>query len=133
MQLSIPTHCYHSPKKELLTKLNIAFATGDVAMLAGAFDPNIIWEMIGDRTICGVETVTKYLESIAPLKATELIIHNIITHGKSACVHGMLVFKNGTVAFADVYDFKSAGSGKIVRMTSYPISIPSGEKTQGDR
>ena len=123
MKLITPKDCDNAPKRRILRDLNIAFAKADVQSLKAFFHPEIEWEMIGDQTISGFDGVIKFLEKIKDSKATGLEIKQIITHGKHAAASGVLFFKTENIAFHDFYEFASAGSDKIKKISSMAISL----------
>ncbi len=123
LKLDISADCGNAPKMQLIKDLNIAFAKGDIETVTGFFADHIIWEMIGDRTLEGKDKVIAYLHEMADMKATGLVLHQVITHGKDAAARGVLMFENISIAFADFYEFTSAGSGQIKRITSYAREI----------
>ncbi len=123
MKLITPKDCDNAPKRRIIRDLNIAFAKADVQSLKEFFHPEIEWEMIGDKTISGFDGVIKFLENIKDSKATALDIKQIITHGKHAAASGILSFKTENIAFHDFYEFASAGSDKIKKISSMAISL----------
>lgn len=130
LQIDISDDCGNTPKTELLKKLNIAFAEGDITTMLGLFANNIVWEMVGDRVIKGKDHIGQYLLENNDVKATRLVLHQVITHGKFASAHGLLEFKNMNIAFADFYEFSSAGSEQIINITSYAREIVKAEAIQ---
>ncbi|MGP4081087.1 nuclear transport factor 2 family protein [Pseudalkalibacillus sp. R45] len=120
-----PEDCGNSPKKEMLKKFNIAFAENDRAFILENIADDFCWSKIGDRQFKGKEAVEKTLSQMADADITELHIHNIITHGRSASINGELVFENKKrIAFCDVCTFTGAGkNSKMKEMTSYVIDL----------
>ena len=123
MELIAPQDCDNAPKRRIIRDLNIAFAKGDVKTLAEQFHQDVEWEMIGDITISGFESVVEYLEKIKSSKAKTLELKQIISHGKHAAASGIITFKTDKIAFHDFYEFSSAGSDKIKKISSMAISI----------
>ncbi len=115
--------CGNSPRKMLLRDLNIAFANGDVTTLLAYVAENIQWDILGDQKISGKDEFKVALESMKEQKAVEMDIENIITHGATAAVNGVLRMEDGTTYdFCDVYVFAGhAKTAKIRAMTSYVI------------
>ena len=116
--------CGNAPRKELLKAFNIAFARGDAGFILEHVAPDIVWHMVGDRTVRGMEQFAEALDEMKGSKATELHIHNIITHGNTAAADGILKFGQKSYAFCDVYKFSGAAkTAKIKEITSYVIGI----------
>ena len=128
LELHIPSDCGNSPQKKLLADFNIAFAKGQVDEIASHLAEDIVWEMVGDKTVKGISEVKALLEEMADYKAEGLNIYQIITHGKDASARGKLRFKNESIAFADFYEFSSAGSKKIKRLISYAMPFKADER-----
>jgi len=123
LKIIAPQDCDNAPKRRIIRDLNIAFAKGDVKALADQFHQDIEWEMVGDKTISGFEAVVNYLEKIKSSKADALELKQILSHGKYAAASGILSFKTEKIAFHDFYEFSSAGSSKIKKISSMAISI----------
>ena len=117
-------NCGNSPKMEFLKGLNIAFANGNSEFVIESVTDDIVWDIIGDRKIEGKEKYVEELEKMKSQQATELIIHQILSHGKEGAANGIMKMKDGkTYAFADLYVFKSTKGEKIKSITSYSIEI----------
>lgn len=116
--------CGNAPKKTLLRDFNIAFARCDIDFILEHTTPDIIWQIVGDRIIRGQAQFADVLRQLQNNKATEIRLHNIITHGTTASANGILIFGEKRCAFCDVYRFNSAAkSGKIKTITSYAIDV----------
>ncbi len=104
---------------EFLKEFNIAFAKGNLEFIAESITDNIIWNIIGDRKIEGKEKFTEELEKMKSEKATELIIDQILSHGKEGATNGIMKMENGKkYAFSDFYKFEGAKGAKIKSITS---------------
>jgi len=117
-------NCGNSPKMEFLKLFNIAFAKGDVAFLNENVTDDIVWNMIGDKKLEGIKAFTEELEKMQSVKASELILNQIISHGKEGAVNGVMTMENGKqYAFSDFYLFQSAKGEKLKEITSYCIKL----------
>ena len=117
-------NCGNSPKMEFLKEFNIAFAKGNVEFIIESVTDEIVWNIIGDRKIEGKEKFAEELEKMNSEKATELIIDQILSHGKEGATNGIMKMQNGKkYAFSDFYKFKGAKGAKIKSITSYVIGI----------
>lgn len=117
-------NCGNSPKMEFLKEFNIAFAKGNVEFIVESVTDDIVWNIIGDKKIEGKETFAKELEKMKSKNATELIIDQILSHGKEGASNGIIKMQNGKeYAFSDFYKFKGAKGGQIKSITSYVIKI----------
>lgn len=117
-------NCGNSPKMEFLKEFNIAFAKGNIEYITESVADEIDWNIIGDRKIEGKEKFIKELEKMKSEKATELIIDQILSHGKEGVTNGIMKMQNGKkYAFSDFYKFKGAKGAVIKSITSYVIEI----------
>jgi hypothetical protein len=117
-------NCGNSPKMEFLKEFNIAFANGNVEFIIESVTDEIIWNIIGDRKIEGKEKFSEELEKMKSEKATEIIIDQIVSHGKEGASNGIMKMQNGKkYAFSDFYKFKGVKGEKIKSITSYVIGI----------
>ncbi|SFS92308.1 hypothetical protein SAMN04487906_2122 [Zhouia amylolytica] len=123
-KITVNPDCGNSPKMIFLKKFNIAFAKGSVDFLIESVTDTITWSIIGDKKIEGKEKFTEVLELMKTQLASELIVHQIVSHGKAGAVNGVLKMQNGkTYAFSDFYEFNSAKGLKIKSIASYVIQI----------
>ena len=57
-------------------------------------------------------------------KVSELVLEQILSHGKEGAVNGIMKMQDGKkYAFSDLYVFQGAKGTKIKTMTSYVIGI----------
>lgn len=118
------SNCGNSPKMEFLKQLNIAYAEGNAAFLMENVTDDIVWNIIGDKKIKGIEAFTEELEKMKSVKASELILDQILSHGKEGAANGVMIMENGKqYAFSDFYVFQSAKGEKIKAITSYCIKL----------
>ncbi len=117
-------NCEKSPKMEFLKDFNIAFAKGNVEFLIESVTDEIIWNIIGDKKIEGKENYAEELKKMKEEKATELILDQILSHGKEGAANGIIKMQNDKkYAFSDFYIFNGAKGSKIKSITSYVIGI----------
>ncbi|OWW23366.1 DNA-binding protein [Zobellia sp. OII3] len=118
------TNCGNSPKMEFIKQLNIAFAEGNVAFLTENVTDDIVWNIIGDQKIEGIEAFTAELEKMQAVKASELKLDQILSHGKEGAANGWMTMENGKqYGFSDFYVFQSAKGEKIKSITSYCLEV----------
>ena len=117
-------NCVNSPKIEFLKQYNIAFAEGNLTFLIDSVSDDIVWNIIGDQQIEGKVNFAKALEEMKSVKASELIIDQILSHGKEGAANGIMKMQNGEkYAFSDFYMFQAAKGFKIKAITSYCIKM----------
>ncbi len=117
-------NCGNSPKMTFLKEFNIAFAKGNMEFLIGNVTDKIVWNIIGDRKIEGKEKFKEELGKMKSEKATELIIEQILSHGKEGASNGIMTMQDGKkYAFSDFYVFKNTKSTDVKSISSYVIEI----------
>ena len=122
IKLSIPDGCGNAPRKLILKDVNLAFVTNDEAFLEENMSDKITWEIIGEATIEGKEPILNRPAEYHKGEITELILHDIITHGRVASVHGKVIGTEVNYDFCHVYNFTGASkTAKIKEITSYII------------
>lgn len=123
MRVEVKSDFESSPRKLILRDFNVALASADVETVLGWVSDDITWKLVGNQVVEGKEEFQKALGG-SNMRVAELVIENIITHGKTAAVDGELELENGfRLSFCDIYRFKSAGSqAKIDRITAYVVS-----------
>ncbi|TDL99638.1 MAG: DNA-binding protein [Flavobacteriaceae bacterium] len=115
-------NCGNSPKMEFLKEFNISFAKGDIEILAESVIDEIIWDIIGDKTISGKKDFVTEITKIKNKKITELTLTQILSHGKDGAVNGLIKMEEGKrIAFSNFYLFQGAKGDKIKSITSYLI------------
>lgn len=117
-------NCGNSPKMTFLKEFNIAFVKGNLEFLIENVMDEIVWNIIGEKIIEGKVMFTEELEKMKSEKATELIIDQILSHGKVGASNGIMKMQNGKkYAFSDFYVFKNTTSTNLKSITSYVIEI----------
>ncbi|WP_164669432.1 hypothetical protein [Virgibacillus doumboii] len=112
--------CGNSPKKQQLKEFNIAVVTNDTGFVYKNTSDNILWDFVGLKTLQGKENLNKAMHQSG--NVLELIMKNIITHGRTGAVNGTLITENHRYEFCNVYNFKgTVKNSKIKEITTYLI------------
>ncbi|UGU14890.1 nuclear transport factor 2 family protein [Sinomicrobium kalidii] len=123
-KITVKTDCGNAPKREFLKEFNIAFAKENIGFLTESVTDDIVWNIVGDKKIAGKKNFTDELEKMKTEKAAELILDQILSHGKEGAANGVMKMQNGKkYAFSDFYEFNSAKGAKLKSITSYVIEI----------
>lgn len=124
LKINVKTDCGHSPKRTFLRDFNIAFGKGDATFIIAHVTDDIVWEMMGERTIEGKDSFSKAINEMKEKEVAEITIEKVVTHGKEGAVNGIMKMNDGKqYAFADFYEFKNTTSTTINTMTSYVIEM----------
>lgn len=117
-------NCGNSPKMRFLRDFNIAFAKGDVKFLTDNVTQEIVWNKIGIKKICGKDQFQRDLHHMHAESVAELVLENIISHGKTGAANGIIKMQSGKhFAFSDIYEFNGARGEKLKSITSHVIEI----------
>jgi uncharacterized protein len=109
--------------KELIQKINDAFARGDTEYLSDYLAENARWNIIGISTIVGKQNIMKALEIHELESFPDVNVNHVIAEGDSVVVEstGKANRRAGgtyKASYCDVYRFKN---GKINEFTTYVI------------
>lgn len=111
-------------KGKFLEKINEAFAKNDINFILENVTEDIEWTAVGDFSIKGKEEFVEAMEKMASEEPFKLSIKNVITHGDSAAVDGVMHSPDGNrYAFCDIYKLRGFKKPKIKKMTSYVVEL----------
>lgn len=124
VKFACKTTCGNAPKKRFLLEFNKAFAEAAIDFMINSVSDNFEWVLVGDKSIQGKENFKAALETMKAYPSKEMILMNIITHGREAAVQGELLLNDGSrYSFADIYTFKNAKGTEISRLVSHVIKL----------
>lgn len=114
--------CGNAPRREILKDLVIALAERDTAFVAGIVAEDIVWTLVGDRTVTGSDAVQRWVDSLP--QVDEVTFGSTLTHGRGASVDGLLDLADGSrIAFCHVLRFSGAAkTAKIAGVNSYLVA-----------
>ena len=123
-KITVHADCGNAPMKELLRDLNIAYVCADVEAILEKVSEDVSWQIVGQFEMRGKDEVRAALQHMNDIAVSELVIENIMTHGRDAAIHGLIISDDGKrYAFCDVCQFASASGKKIDLIKSYTIEI----------
>ncbi len=122
-KITIQPSCENAPRKSFLKDFNVAFATGNASFIIDQVHEDITWVIHGDKMIRGKDQFAQEVNLMKEYIADELVIHNIITHGREAALNGEMKMGGETYVFCDVYRFLDTRNNVIKEMNSYVIKI----------
>lgn len=113
-------------KEEFLQKFNEAFVQNDINYIIDSTTDDVIWTMVGDKTIRGREELAKSMNEMKDTSGLQIYVDAMIVEGDWAAVDGNMSFedKEGnrkTYGFCDLYKFRDEGELKISELRSYII------------
>ncbi|MFN8164801.1 MAG: nuclear transport factor 2 family protein [Bacteroidia bacterium] len=119
-KITIQADCGNAPRKIFLKEFYSSLFIGDTALLDDYFPENICWQIAGQDAVTGKKEVLKAFSKHKLIKAKELTIETIITHGREAAVSGHFKGKDNLKhLFCDVFRFKGAGGISISSVLTF--------------
>lgn len=111
--------------QQFLEDLNKAFAENNTDFILERVTDDIRWDIVGDQVIEGKTSLDEELRKMKQDHPMELTIHNVITHGKSASVDGVMKHptENKSWHFCDVYRLTGTKNAKVKSLTSYVVEV----------
>lgn len=122
MKIYAPKDCHNSTKRKVIYEANLAYANSDLDKIGTLVADDFEMEFVGESTVYGWSNVQTFLSDIVK-RPNAIFIRQIITHGKYAAAHGRFVFDAYELAFNHFYEFTSASSLKIKKITAYVIEL----------
>ncbi len=117
--------------KEIIKKVNQAFAEGDTEKFLTFCADNVKWTMVGEKTVEGKDTIRKWMASM-PSDPPRFTVDNVIGEGDFVTAYGEMTMteKDGTpgsYSYCDVYRFRG---DKIAELNAFVIkTAPKYEKS----
>ena len=124
-------------RKDIVQRINDAFAENNLEKVLSFCTDDVIWTMVGDRTVTGKDPIRKWMASMDP-QPPQLNIQQVIADGDLVAVRGDMVMqerKDGPgipYTFCDIYRF--AGD-KVAELNAFVIRTDearSNERTTSD-
>ncbi len=116
-------------KEEFLRKFNEAFVQNDINFIVDATTDDILWTMVGDKTIRGKKDLAVSMNEMKDSSGLKINVDSMIIDGDRAAVDGTMSFedKEGnrkTYGFCDCYKFRKENEEdiKISELRSYVIA-----------
>jgi len=109
-------------------EFNEALVKGDAEKILESVTDDIVWRMVGNDTIKGIDKLEQALQGMDNGNQFEQDTEHLITHGKEAAVNGLIhsTDKSGEqrhYSFCDIYKLNKHKDGKIKEIISYVVEI----------
>ncbi|WP_017539048.1 nuclear transport factor 2 family protein [Nocardiopsis halophila] len=123
VQVTIAPDCGNAPRKQLLRDFTIALAKRDAQALLPTVADDVVWEIVGRRTVRGKADFADAVATAVERQAETLLLDSILTHGSEGAVSSRMAFPGGgAMRCCDVSAFSGhSKTAKIKRITSYWI------------
>jgi prepilin-type processing-associated H-X9-DG protein len=108
--------------KEIVDKVNAAFADGSVEGFLSFCADDVVWTMVGDKTVTGKDAIRQWMASM-DMEPPKFTVAHVIAEGDFVMAHGDMTTKDkdGKVvpyAYCDLYRFRG---DKIVELRAFVI------------
>ena len=118
--------------KQIVEKINDSFAKGNTEGCLDNCADNVVWRMIGDKTITGKNAIREFMASMEGTEPPKFTVDNTIAEGDSVVSYGDMTMtekgKTTPYSYCDVYRFKG---DKIIELTSYVVKTAEQSKQAG--
>ncbi|WP_159039942.1 nuclear transport factor 2 family protein [Christiangramia fulva] len=109
-------------KKDLIEKMNEAFASCDLDFLVSNVTEDIKWDIVGEDKLSGLDEFREQLEKMKENGPMDITVNDIIIDDDRAVVEGIFQLKEPgkrrRFAFCDVYVFKK-DKNKVRELRTY--------------
>ncbi len=126
MKTTITVHADLGPSsaKRFLLDWHIACAERNWDFVTQRITDDVSLELVGDKTVHGKAAVMEALNARWETPTTELVVREIITHGREGAVNGEIRRdRDRSEAFCEVYAFKNTKADTIRSIASYVVPL----------
>jgi ketosteroid isomerase-like protein len=118
--------------KETVNKVNESFAEGSIEGFLSLCTDDLVWTMIGKKSVKGKNAVREWLASV-DAEPPKFTVDNIIGEGDFVTAYGEMTMKEkdgrtAPYAYCDIYRFRN---GKIAELNSFVIKAEARAQTAG--
>lgn len=113
-----------SKNKEIIEKVNAAFAEGNIEGFLSFCAEDAEWQMVGDKAFKGKEAIREFMSSMehTGMEPPKFTVDKVIAEGDSVVAYGgMTMEENGETvpySYVDVYQFRD---DEIIRLESFVV------------
>lgn len=116
--------------KEIVEKVNAAFAQNDVEGFLSFCADDVKWTMVGDKTVTGKDDIRQWLASM-DFEPPKFTVDNVIAEGDLVATHGDMTMKDkdgktAPYSYCDIYRFRG---DRIVELRSFVMSTEEKQMT----
>ena len=110
-------------RKSVVENINAAFAENNLEKVLSFCTEDLIWTMVGDKTVKGKDAIRQWIASMNP-EPPQLMIQQIVAEGDVVIARGDMIMKDRndgmahTYSFCDIYRF--AGD-RVVELIAFVI------------
>jgi ketosteroid isomerase-like protein len=118
--------------KEIVNKVNESFAEGSIEGFLSFCTDDLVWTMIGKKSVRGKNAVREWLASM-DVEPPKFTVDNVIAEGDFVTAYGDMTLKEkdgrtAPYAYCDIYRFRN---GKITELNSFVIKTEAKAESAG--
>jgi ketosteroid isomerase-like protein len=111
--------------KAIIDRVNAAFASSNMEAFYALCDDDLVWTMVGDRSVRGKAAIREWMNTMDP-GTPAFTVDEMIAEGDSVAAHGKMTMKDkdgavGHFQFCDIYRLRQ---GRVVELTSFVVKTP---------
>ncbi|HVL68007.1 MAG TPA: nuclear transport factor 2 family protein [Vicinamibacterales bacterium] len=111
--------------REVFDLINDTFAKGDTRTFLDYCTDDVVWTMVGDRTVQGKQAVADWMASMQPSDLPTFTTEIVAVDGDVVAATGGMTMKEkdgstGRYSYCDVYRFRD---GKVAELRSFVIKL----------
>ena len=111
--------------KEIVQKVNDAFAANNPEEFLKHCAENVKWTIVGEKTVDGIQGVRDFMKSMEGHEAPTFTVDRLIANGDDVVCYGDMTMKNeqgetAPYSYCDAYRFEG---DKIAELRSYVIKL----------
>lgn len=119
MKITIPNDCDNAPKRRIIKNFVVSAYKRQWQDVEEILENNFKLVNFITNPIENIEELKEYFSQISEIE--ELVINEILSHGKFGACNGEIKMKSKKAHFAYFIEFKSAGKNTITKITEYKI------------
>ena len=109
--------------KEIVEKVNAAFAEGSIEGFLSFCADDVVWTMVGDKIVKGKDAIRQWMASMGKMEPPKFTVANVIAEGDFVAAHGEITMKDkdgkaAPYSYCDIYHFRE---DKIVELRAFVI------------
>ncbi len=119
--------------KEIVEKVNAAFAEGNIEKFLSFCAEDVEWTMVGEKGVKGKDAIRQWMAAMAPKDSEppKFTVTNVIAEGDFVTAHGDMTMKDkdgkaASYSYCDIYRFRG---DKIVELSAFVIKTKAKHKT----
>jgi uncharacterized protein len=118
--------------KEIVRRIDAAFAENNLEGFLAFCSDNVVWNMVGDRTVKGKDAIRQWMGSMMGKEPPQFSARTVVAEGDHVMSQGDMTMKDESGAptdyeYCDIYRFSN---GKVVAISSFVIKTADAESRQ---